>query len=148
MPPNKIALDYIRTLGLKKHPEGGYFREIYRSGEIITKKGLPARYSGPRNFSSHIFFLITKDSPSQTHRIKSDEIWNFYDGGAVTLSLYGKKKVRKIRLGKNSKKGESFTFTIARGQWFGAEVTGSPAYALLGCTVAPGFDFADFELKK
>lgn len=139
----------IEKLGLKKHPEGGYFKEVYRSKEIIPKHGLHKRYSGGRNYSTSIYFLLESDDYSVFHRIKSDETWHFYAGSAVTIHMIDEKgKYETVTIGSNQEKEEVFQFTVPGGVWFAASVEKADSYALAGCTVAPGFDFDDFELAK
>jgi predicted cupin superfamily sugar epimerase len=138
---------WIQKLNLQKHPEGGYFSEVYRSEEEIKREHLPSRYSGARNHSTSIYFLLTSDEFSAFHRIKSDETWHFYSGQPVTIHLINEKgNYRSVKLGSNPENGEVFQFTIPRGTWFAASVEEKDSYALVGCTVAPGFHFDDFEL--
>jgi predicted cupin superfamily sugar epimerase len=140
---------WIRKLKLQKHPEGGYFSEIYRSGEEIKKEHLPPRYSGARNHSTSIYFLLTSDEFSTFHRIKSDETWHFYLGLTVTIHMIDEKgNYSTVKLGSNPDNGEIFQFTIPHGTWFAASVQETDSYALIGCTVSPGFHFDDFELGK
>lgn len=140
---------WINHLKLKKHPEGGYFKEVYRSNEVINIKGLPDRYTSFRNISTSIYFLLKSDEFSAFHRLKSDETWHFYTGSALIIFIIDYKgKMRKIRLGSNLQKQTHLQFTIPRGYWFAAKVETQASFALLGCTVAPGFDFEDFELGK
>jgi predicted cupin superfamily sugar epimerase len=138
---------WIDTLNLRKHPEGGYYKEVYRSGEKFEITTLPRRYTSDRSFSTSIYFLLKSDDFSRFHRIQSDETWHFYHGSTIELFVLGKtgKLVRHL-LGKNPEFGENFQFTIKRNQWFGGKVIDKNSYALLGCTVAPGFHFDDFEL--
>jgi predicted cupin superfamily sugar epimerase len=140
---------WINKLGLQKHPEGGYFKEVYRADESILKEHLPARYSGERSFATSIYFLITSESFSAFHKIKSDETWHFYYGSPLTLHIIDKSgNYTEINLGNNPDEGEVLQFTIPHGNWFAANVNENNSYALLGCTVAPGFHFDDFELGK
>ena len=140
---------WIKKLNLQKHPEGGYFSEVYRSGEEIKKENLPARYSGARNHSTSIYFLLTSNEFSAFHRIKSDEIWHFYSGQAVTLHMIDEKaNYSSVKLGSNPDNGEVFQFTIPHGMWFAASIDARDSYALVGCTVSPGFHYNDFELGK
>ena len=143
------AKEYIRKLQLEKHPEGGYFKEIYRSGEIIAADKLPRRYQSSRSFSTSIYFLLEGNQFSSFHRLKSDETWHFYDGGTVLIYIIeedGKLEIRKV--GADISKGENFQSTINAGSWFAAEIVDKKNFALIGCTVSPGFDFNDFELAK
>ncbi len=140
---------WIEKLELRKHPEGGYFREVYRSEEIIPADGLHNRYTGDRNHSTSIYFLVTSSEFSAFHRIKSDETCHFYAGSAVTLHLIDlERQYSTVRLGPDTENGEVFQFTIPHRVWFAAEVDEPDSYALVGCTVAPGFDFDDFESAK
>ncbi len=138
---------WIKKLQLQKHPEGGYFREVYRSVETIPKQSLHERYSGERNHSTSIYFLITSDTFSAFHRIKSDETWHFYHGSSITIFIIDENgKYSTVSLGSNPEKDEVFQFTIPHGTWFAASVDEPDSYALIGCTVAPGFQYDDFEL--
>jgi len=140
---------WIDLLKLKKHPEGGHYREIYRSDEIIHKKNLPDRYSGFRNFSTSIYFLLETHEFSAFHRIKSDEIWHFFAGSSLTIiSINGNGQLAECNLGNNPVNGEVFQHVIPKGTWFMARVNGTDSFSLAGCVVAPGFDFDDFELGK
>jgi len=140
---------WIKKLNLQKHPEGGYFCEVYRAGEEIKQEHLPARYSGGRNHSTSIYFLLTSGEFSAFHRIKSDETWHFYCGQPVTIHMIDEKgNYSAIKLGSNPDNDESFQRTIPHGTWFAASVDEPDSYALVGCSVAPGFHFDDFELGK
>jgi len=141
------ARRWIAALGLAPHPEGGFYRETYRAAGRIGKAGLPARYGGPRAYATLIYFLLRRGDVSRLHRLRSDEIWHFYAGGRLTLHLIDPRgRYRRIRLGPNPGRGERFQAVVPAGTWFGATVDAPAAYALVGCTVAPGFEFADFEL--
>jgi predicted cupin superfamily sugar epimerase len=141
------AREWIEHLRLVPHPEGGYYRETHRSGEVLTKESLPDRFNGPRSFSTAIYFLLTSDDFSALHRIKQDEIWHFYDGSPLTLHVINPAGgYAAIRLGRNWQAGQVPQATVPAGHLFGATVDGPRSYSLVGCTVAPGFDFADFEM--
>ena len=143
----RTAAYWIETLGLVAHPEGGFYRETYRSGETIEAFHLPARFGGRRAYSTAIYFLLPGDQVSRLHRIKSDEVWHFYAGGAVTLvMIHPDGRLEERRLGADAERGEAFQTIVPAGCWYGASVNYPTSYALLGGTVAPGFDFADFEL--
>lgn len=138
---------WINHLDLKQHPEGGFFREAYRSREFVQKKGLPDRYSSFRSFSTSIYYLLKSGEFSAFHRLKSDEVWHFYQGSALTLYIIGLNgNLITVKLGQQPENKELFQFTIPRGAWFAARPENSNSYSLLGCTVAPGFDFDDFEI--
>jgi predicted cupin superfamily sugar epimerase len=137
----------IRSLGLVRHPEGGWYRETYRSGETAPAASLPERFGGSRSFGTAIYFLLDKGDVSALHRIKSDELWHFYAGATLTVHLLTPQGEHgTIRLGRDLEAGEAYQAVVPAGCWFGAEVSGAGDYSLVGCTVAPGFDFADFEL--
>jgi len=139
---------YIEKLNLIPHPEGGYFREVYRSDELL-KNGLPNRYKGSRAFSTSIYFLLKGNQKSLLHKLKSDEVWHFYDGSSVKLyTIDSEGKVLQRLLGKNIDAGESMQLVIKKGYWFCADLSDENSFSLFGCTVAPGFDFSDFELGK
>jgi predicted cupin superfamily sugar epimerase len=146
---------WIKRLKLKPHPEGGYYRETYRCSETIPKSSLHKRYSGRRSISTAIYFLLCGKQFSAFHRLKSDETWHFYAGSPVSLFIIRKNgKLVHVRLGINSAAGEVPQYAVMTGNWFAAtlavkhfkfQISNLKSYALLGCTVAPGFDFSDFE---
>jgi len=142
------SIDWIiEQLGLEKHPEGGYFKEVYRSDERLSN--LPERFSGKRSVATSIYFLLRGSDRSHFHRIKSDETWHFYLGTTLVLhEIDSNGNYSKVQIGNNLANGESLQYTVKRGVWFGAEVLHKDSYALLGCSVAPGFDFQDFELAR
>jgi len=140
---------WINKLGLIKHPEGGYFKETYRSEEVLSVKSLPSRYNSFRPYSTSIYFLLDSTEFSAFHRIKSDEIWHYHIGSTVTIYLFSSKgKMIKLKLGNNPENGEHLQLIIPRDHWFAAEVKEQNAFGLMACTVAPGFDFQDFELGR
>jgi len=139
----------IESLQLQKHPEGGYFREIYRSAEIVKQEALGSRYSGDRNYSTSIYYLLPGNSISVFHRLKSDETWHFYLGSPVILHCINEEKgYYNIKLGTDFNNHEMPQYTIQHGDWFAAEVFDKNSFSLTGCTVAPGFSFQDFELAS
>lgn len=143
------AEELIRLLGLKPHPEGGFYKESYRAAEAVSQQALPARYSGPRRFSTAIYFLLPEGAKSRLHRVKSDELWHFYLGGPMTVAeIAPDGTVRRTVMGQDVKAGQVLQHAVAAGAWFGAWPEAGGGYALVGCTVAPGFEFADFELGK
>ena len=138
---------WIKKLGLKRHPEGGYFKETYRSSEVILKHALPARFNGDRVFSTCIYFLLNKKEFSAFHAIQQDEVWHFYEGSSLSIHIIDQKGAYStLKLGRYIENGDSFQAVVRAGCWFAASVNNTEAYALVGCTVAPGFDFADFEI--
>ena len=140
------AEELISRLGLVKHPEGGWYLETYRSEVVIQVKALPDKFAGDRPISTAIYFLLKSGGISALHRIKSDEIWHFYAGEPLTVHVITPQaQYYSMHLGSNISVGESFQCIVPAGCWFGAEVSGD-SFSFVGCTVAPGFDFADFEM--
>jgi predicted cupin superfamily sugar epimerase len=138
---------WIDGLSLNKHPEGGWYKEIYRSNEVIALSHLPSRFSGNRAFATSIYFLLEGDDFSTLHRIKADEIWHFYEGSSLEIvSIDTAGNTEKIILGRNLWAGEKLQHVIPHGCWFGARLSDPNSYSLVGCGVAPGFDFEDFEM--
>ena len=145
----KSAQYWIDQLQLAKHPEGGYFREVYKSAENIPQQGLPDRYHGSRAFATHIYFLITYEGFSAFHRLRTDEIWHFYAGNPCQIHMIADDgSYSTHKLGPDPEAGENFQAIVAAGCWFAVNVEAPEAYTLAGCTMAPGFDFADFELAE
>lgn len=145
MPSDKLN-KLVSTLDLMPHPEGGYYKETYRSRELVSTMELPARYSGSRCFATAIYFLLVKESFSALHRIKSDETWHFYEGSPIEVIMISESGKLTIQmLGNNWSEGHVPQFTVPGGTWFGSRVSGGE-YGLAGCTVYPGFEFADFEM--
>jgi predicted cupin superfamily sugar epimerase len=140
------ADDWIAALALTRHPEGGWFRETYRAAEGMAAEHLPARYGGPRAFSTAILFLLAGHHVSRLHRLKSDEVWHFHAGAPLMLvQLHPSGACEEVRLGPGVTRGERVQAIVPAGSWLGAWVPDASC-SLVGCTVAPGFDFADFEL--
>jgi predicted cupin superfamily sugar epimerase len=145
----KTAAYWIVNLQLSRHPEGGYYREIYRSIEIIPSVFLAERYQSPRNFSTSIYFLLEGHDFSAFHRLKSDEIWHFYEGSSLEIIMIDKSGNLNLQLaGSNFEAGEKHQVIVQSDTWFAARVKDKTLYSLVGCTVAPGFDFTDFELGE
>lgn len=143
------ASEFIDHYQLLPHPEGGYYRETYRAAENIPHKSLPARFEGQRQFSTAIYFLLQKGNFSAFHRIKSDECWHFYAGGRMLIHMIDKEgSLQTIHLGADILSGERFQFIVPAGCWFASETGEATLFSFVGCTVAPGFDFADFELAN
>ena len=140
---------WIKKLSLQKHPEGGYFKEIYRSNESISNYSLPDRFDGDRCFATSIYFLLEKNNFSAFHRIKSDEIWHFYQGESITIyTIDNSGNLKNHKLGNNPENEEELQVVIPRNTWFAAILNKQDSFALVGCTVSPGFNFNDFELAK
>lgn len=135
---------WIEKLQLLPHPEGGYYKETYRSTEETSFD----RFDGKRAVSTAIYFLLEGKHKSHFHRIKSDELWFFHEGVSLEIFCLTEKGLSTILLGKNIEAGEQLHAVIPAGIWFGARLRDGKGYGLVSCTVAPGFDFRDFELGK
>lgn len=139
---DEAVQQWIDQFGMQPHPEGGFFAETYRSEEQIPGSALPARYQGARDLGTSIYFLLPAGTCSKLHRLQTDEIWHFYAGGSLSLHLFlpnGEKET--LGIGPEG----PFQVTVPHGCWFGARPE-LGAYSLVGCTMAPAFDFADFEM--
>jgi predicted cupin superfamily sugar epimerase len=136
------AQEVIERLSLRPlDPEGGYFIESYRSTEQLSMQ------RGPRALSTSIYYLLTSTTRSRLHRLASDEIWHFYLGDPVEmLQLFNEGEGRIVKLGPALNAGQYCQVLVPRGTWQGARVAAGGQWALMGCTVSPGFEFADFEL--
>ena len=132
---------------MRPHPEGGWYIETYKSGEYISGSTLPERFGGSRVFSTAIYFLLEQGNFSAFHRIKSDECWHFYAGDPLVvyvMQLNGRLDI--IHLGNDIEKGQVFQFVVPANCWFASRPAPGSTFCFVGCTVAPGFDFTDFEL--
>lgn len=137
LPDVDHAARWVRELELAPHPEGGWYRETYRSPDAIPGIG--------RNVSTAIYFLLEQGNFSAFHRIRSDEMWHFHHGDGVDIHVIDPDGAyQRLMLGVAG--GRQPQAVVPAGCWFASEVTQGGSYALVGCTVAPGFDFADFEL--
>lgn len=137
----------VKTFNLIPHPEGGYYRETYRSHSKIQTCCLDQDFPATRNTSSAIYFMLQGENFSAFHRIKSDEIWHHYHGVTVDIHILkkdGSYECKKLGLFGGNAQPMQY---VEKGDWF-ASSCGKPGVALLGCTVAPGFDFADFEMAQ
>lgn len=140
---------WVKKLQLEPHPEGGFFKEVYRSEEEIPADALPQRFSGSRHFATSIYFMLTAGNFSAFHRIQADETWHFYTGQPITVFVIHKDgRLEKIQLGNNPDKDQVFQYTIPAQCWFASALRAESGYGLVGCSVAPGFDFADFEMAE
>jgi len=140
---------FINKLGLTKHVEGGSFKETYRANLEINKQNLPADFKGNRNISTGIYFLLEHGQFSAFHKIASDEMWHFYYGQTLTVyEIEPDGNLITHKLGTNLENGETFQCVIKAGNWFGSRCEEPNGFSLVGCTVSPGFDFADFELAN
>lgn len=139
----------VKELDLLPHPEGGFYKETYRSEGKIAQSCLPPEFKGERNMATGIYFLIEKGNFSALHKIKSDETWHFYYGDALEVIEINEQGILTLtKIGSNLLKGETFQYTVKANTWFGSRVSGNGNFSLVGCTVYPGFDFNDFELAN
>jgi uncharacterized protein len=133
----------IEQLQLLPHPEGGYFRETYRSSEMTTtNKGKS------RNVCTAIYYLLENDNKSNFHRILSDELWFFHQGNAVEIVTIQHGQIVTYLLGDDISNGEVLQALVPANTWFAARIKSKSGFSLVSCTVAPGFDFEDFELAS
>lgn len=141
------AQELIDLLHLQPHPkEGGFFRETYRAAELIKAAALPGHYGADRCPGTAIYYLLTPHTFSALHRLASDEIFHFYLGDPVTmLQLEEGGLGRTLTLGPNLPAGQQVQVVVPRGIWQGSFLQPGGSFALLGCTVAPGFEYADYE---
>ncbi len=143
-----ITVDQVKALlNLQPHPEeGGYFAETYRSDEQTPQGALPDRYKGPRPFGTAIYYLLTPGTFSEMHRLQSDEVFHFYLGDPVEmLQLWPDGSGRVVTLGTDIANDIHLQVVVPRGVWQGARLLPGGRFALLGTTVAPGFEYADYE---
>lgn len=149
LPGYSAVNTWIEKLRLEPHPEGGYFRQTYRSNVLIPRQALPAGFKGDRAASTAIYFLLEGMNFSAFHRLKSDEVWHFYVGAPLVVHVIDPNgKYKSILLGSDPESGEVLQGIVPAGCWFASHVADWKSFAVVGCTVAPGFDFADFEMAK
>lgn len=134
----------VKSLGLAPHPEGGFYRETWRSPMAVVHTSGQTRAS-----STAIYFLLPAGTFSAFHRVASDEVWHHYDGDPLDLHLLDERdgEHRIVVLGRDVERGERPQHVVPAGVWQAAVPRGG-RFALCGCTVAPGFDFADFEMPS
>ena len=135
------AQQIIEQLQLLPHPEGGFYKETYRGTQMVA-----GREGKPRNVSTAIYYMLENDHKSHFHRIHSDELWFFHQGEAFEIVAIIDGKSVTFNLGNNMANGEVPSLVIPAHTWFASRVKGGKGFALASCTVAPGFDFADFEM--
>jgi hypothetical protein len=138
------ARELIDRLGLAPHPERGFYAETYRAPVTVNAHG------GTRAAGTAIYFLVSREEPTTyLHRLRSDEVFHLYEGGPLDVLLLRDSTCGEVRrLGLDVAAGERPQLVIDAGTWFGVELVPEATHCLFGCTVAPGFDFADFELAK
>lgn len=137
----------IQQFNLQQHPEGGWYKETYKSTELLPQAALPQRFNCDRSFSTAIYFLLEQGNFSAFHKIKSDECWHFYAGESLAvyiINLQGALNI--IELGNDINKGQIFQYVVPANCWFASRPAAESNFCFVGCTVAPGFDFEDFEL--
>jgi uncharacterized protein len=145
----KNARYWIKKLQLEPHPEGGYFLQTYRSSVTIEREALPQGFTGPRASSTAIYFLLEGRNFSAFHRLRSDEVWHFYAGSPLIVHVIDPRgKHSAIVLGSDPEVEQTLQAVVPAGSWFASHVWDWKSFALVGCTVAPGFDFEDFELGR
>jgi len=146
---HQAVKDIIDRYNMQPHPEGGYYKETYRSTETIPQHALPGGFPGDRSFSTAIYFLLQQGNFSAFHRIKSDECWHFYAGETLLVYVIDSNgELIVTKLGSNIAAGETFQYVVPAGCWFASAPADGSSYCFVGCTVSPGFDFADFELAE
>ena len=138
------AKQLVERFALSPHPEGGYFKENYRCLETIPKTFLPKRFNGERSYSTAIYFLLEKGNFSAFHRIKSDECWHFYSGGSLNIYvIHPDGRLEVLTLGNDISGNTAFQLVVPAGCWFASAPVVNTDFSFVGCTVSPGFDFAD-----
>jgi len=143
------AQTYVQALQMQAHPEGGFYRESYRSAQLMDVTQVEEGVEVRRNVSTGIYFLLEHGNFSAFHKIRSDEMWHFYAGQALeVLEINPAGNLRCTRLGPDVLQGEVFQHVVPAHTWFASRVASGGTFSLMGCTVAPGFDFADFCLAE
>lgn len=143
------AQEIIDQLHLQPHPEGGYYRETYKSPVTISASALPAGCPSARPAGTAIYFLLRHGDKSRLHRLRFDEVWHFYLGGPLRLVVISPEgKAEQVKLGQDLSAGQELQRVVPAGCWFGAYPLPGSMYSLVGCTVAPGFSFEDFKLGE
>ncbi len=138
---------WIQHLNLLPHPEGGFYREIFKSSIEVGNNVLPKGFSGSRRLSTSIYYLLRAGEISRFHRLRSDEIWYYHIGTGLKIVLIDPEGQKHVRLlGPKIEKAEHLQVFIPAGTIFGAELADSESFSLFSCMVSPGFEFDDFEL--
>lgn len=137
----------IKILELIPHPEGGYFREVYRCEDMIDQQVLLSCYNGNRSFLTSIYYLLKNNDVSRFHTLLSDEIWYFHMGSTVIIhQINFDGSYKKHLLGPNYLLEEKPHVLIKKNTWLGAEIKNKDLFSLVSCAIAPGFEFSDFKL--
>ncbi len=137
MSKNSIADARAEALGLTRHPEGGWYKETYRAEHSVGEG---------RAASTAIYFMLAAGETSALHRIDADEVWHHYEGESLRIHVFDEQGYHSLLLGSLDTPGAAPQHVVRAGAWFGAEVVGEHGHVLVGCTVAPGFEFEHFEL--
>ncbi len=138
---------WINHLQLTPHIEGGAFVRTYSADLSIPQQQLPSTFNGARPVATAIYFLLQQNQFSAMHRLAADELWHFYYGDTlVVYEIEPEGRLIQHLLGSTPAHGEHFQCLVKAGSWFGSALKEGGDYSLVGCTVSPGFDFADFEL--
>jgi predicted cupin superfamily sugar epimerase len=146
---DKNARYWIEWLRLEAHPEGGYFRQTYKAELVLPKAALPAEFTGARAASTAIYFLLEGKNFSAFHRLRSDELWHFYAGEPLVVHVIEPEgEYSVVLLGRDLEAGQVPQAVVRAGCWFASHVADWESFAVVGCTVAPGFDFEDLEMGK
>ncbi|WP_338431161.1 cupin domain-containing protein [Synechococcus elongatus] len=139
----QTAEEWITALDLQPHPEGGFYREIYRADLTVTVG------DRQRSASTAIYYLLRAGERSRLHRLRSDELWHFYAGQPLTVhQLIPEQGYQALTIGADFSQGQQLCGGVPAGVWFGATVAAATGFSLVGCTVAPGFSFEDFEMAE
>lgn len=139
----------IDKLNLTEHPEGGFYKETYRSSGTISADNLPSFFEGERNYCTSIYFLLKSNDFSAFHKINQDETWYFHEGSSITIHQISTEGIySKYIVGTDILNNQHPQYTVPAGYWFGATVDDPKSYSLVGCAVSPGFDFQDFTLAN
>uniref|UniRef100_A0A7S3LUT1 DUF985 domain-containing protein n=1 Tax=Palpitomonas bilix TaxID=652834 RepID=A0A7S3LUT1_9EUKA len=151
----KTKIKLIERLKLSPHPEGGFYKRVYE-GDFIPGPAFSLGEQSKRHYSTHIYYCLGHGDVSTFHKLRSDELWNFYSGRPIYVVEIDPvtKREKKTKLGNDFEAGEVPFYVVAAGRWFGSfvvpdsELPGREDFALVGCTVSPGFDFEDFVMAK
>ncbi len=139
----------IDHFNLQPHPEGGYFKETYRSDKLIKKNALGENFTEDHVYSTAIYFLLKSGEKSKFHKIKQDEMWHYYFGSPLkVIAIDNNGKVSEHILSPNIKNGHAFQALVPANTWLAAYPLEQDSYTLVGCTVAPGFEFSDFTMAE
>lgn len=138
---------YVSRLGLEPHPEGGYYKRTFESEEQTSDQELSVQFEGTRKLYTSIYFLLGSKDISHLHRLKSDELWYYHAGSALTIHVIDENgEYKEYKLGTNLDEGEVPQVLVPKNSIFGSSVMKEDTFSLVGCMVSPGFEFRDFEL--